>query len=90
MPEFPEKTTSLLKKHLNRAIWDQLKDKSDKFNYTFRQAIFSGCKNTDSGIGVYAGSHDSYKTFAPLFDKIIEDYHTHGKNAKHVSNMNAS
>lgn len=39
---------------------------------------------------MYAGSHDSYTTFAPLFDKIVEDYHKHGKSAKHVSNMNAS
>jgi len=41
----------------------------------------------DSGIGVYAGSHDSYYTFAPLFDKIIEDYHGHKKNDKHIANM---
>jgi hypothetical protein len=66
-----------------------LKDKKDKYGFTFREAIFSGAKNTDSGIGCYAGSHDSYKTFAPFFDKIVEDYHKHGKDAKHVSNMNA-
>jgi hypothetical protein len=41
----------------------------------------------DSGIGVYAGSHDSYYTFSDLFDKVIEDYHKHGKMDKHVSNM---
>ncbi len=89
-PVFPEGTKSLLSKHLSKQIWHQLKDKQDKFGFTFRQAIFSGCKNTDSGIGCYAGSHDSYKTFAPFFDKIVEDYHKHGKSAKHVSNMNAS
>lgn len=89
-PVFPEGTKSLLSKDLSRQIWHQLKDKKDKFGFTFRQAIFSGCKNTDSGIGCYAGSHDSYKTFAPFFDKIIEDYHKHGKDAKHVSDMDAS
>lgn len=62
----------------------------DKHGFSFKQAIFSGCKNTDSGIGVYAGSHDSYAAFAPLFDKIILDYHKHGKSAKHVSDMDAS
>jgi protein-arginine kinase len=36
---------------------------------------------------VYAGSHDSYHTFAPLFDKIVEDYHGHKHDAKHVSDM---
>jgi len=89
-PEFPEGTKSLLYKNLTPAIWEQLKDKKDKFGYSFRQAVFSGCKNTDSGIGVYAGSHDSYTVFAPLFDKIVLDYHKHPKNAKHVSDMNAS
>jgi len=37
----------------------------------------------DSGIGVYAGSHDSYTTFNKLFDKVIEDYHGHGLNDTH-------
>ena len=89
-PQFPEGTKSLLKKNLTPAIWNQLKDKKDKHGFSFREAIFSGCKNTDSGIGVYAGSHDSYNVFAPLFDKIILDYHKHGKSAKHVSDMDAS
>jgi len=67
-----------------------LKDKKDKFGFTFRQAIFSGCKNTDSGIGCYAGSHDSYRVFAPFFDKIVEDYHKHGQSGKHISDMDSS
>ena len=41
----------------------------------------------DSGIGLYAGSHDSYSTFAELFDKVIEDYHKHKKTDKHISDM---
>ena len=49
--------------------------------------IFSGSKWTESGVGVYAGSHDSYYSFAPLFDKIISEYHGHGKNDKHKSDM---
>jgi hypothetical protein len=89
-PTFPDGTKSLLLKCLSKQIWHQLKDKKDKFNFTFREAIFSGCKNTDSSIGCYAGSHDSYKVFAPFFDRIIEEYHKHGKSAKHVSNMKAS
>lgn len=55
--------------------------------FHFGTAIFSGAKNTDSGIGVYAGSHSSYKAFAPLMDKIIEEYHGHGPAAKHESKM---
>lgn len=89
-PEFPAGTKSLLSKYLSKDVWEKLKDTKDKHGFTFKQAIFSGCKNTDSGIGVYAGSHDSYKAFAPLFDKIVEDYHQHKKDAKHVSDMDAS
>jgi hypothetical protein len=36
---------------------------------------------------LYAGSHDSYYTFSDLFDKVIEDYHKHGKNDSHISDM---
>ena len=64
-----------------------MKNLKDKEGYSFKEAIFSGSKNTDSGIGVYAGSHDSYSTFSPLLDKIIEEYHGHKKQDKHLSNM---
>ena len=38
--------------------------------------LFSaGMENLDSGVGVYAPDAESYKTFAPLFDPIIDDYH---------------
>jgi len=50
--------------------------------------ILSGCQNVDSGIGVYAGSHDAYTTFNNLFEPIINDYHGHAADAKHISNMN--
>lgn len=36
---------------------------------------------------MYAGSHDSYKVFAPLMDKVIEEYHGHKPDAKHKSKM---
>ena len=71
-------------------MWNHLKNVKDHHGFSFKQAIFSGCKNTDSGIGVYAGSHDSYHAFAELFDKIIEDYHGHAHDAKHVSDMDFS
>jgi hypothetical protein len=67
-PLFPEGTKSLLMKHLSRDVWAELHDAKDKHGFTFKQAIFSGCQNTDSGIGLYAGSHDSYHAFAALFD----------------------
>ena len=44
----------------------------------------------DSGIGVYAGSDESYSKFSDFFDLIVEDYHKHKKQDKHVSDMDAS
>jgi len=86
-PFFPSGTKSLLSKVLTRDVWDACKDRKDKYGFTFQQCIFSGCKWTNSGIGVYAGCHEGYYTFAPLFDKIIEQYHQHAPTDKHISNM---
>jgi hypothetical protein len=55
-PVFPDGTKSLLKKYLTRDIWNELKNTKDSTGFSFKQAIFSGCQNTDSGVGVYAGS----------------------------------
>lgn len=88
-PVFPAGTKSLLSKYLTRDIFNQLSSKQDQFGFDFKNAIFSGCKNVDSGIGVYAGSHDSYQVFAPLMDKIIEDYHGHKKTDKHPAESTA-
>jgi hypothetical protein len=87
LPHFPSGTTSLLSRCLTADVWNLCKDRRDKFGFSFKQAIFSGAKWTNSGVGVYAGSHDSYYAFAPLFDKIIDKYHGHGKTDKHLSSM---
>jgi creatine kinase/arginine kinase len=51
--------------------------------------VFSGIANQDSGIGVYAGSHDAYTKFDKLFDAVVLNYHNHPKEATHVSDMTA-
>lgn len=89
-PYFPSGTKSLLHKCLTPKIWEELKDKKDAHGFTLKQAIFSGAKFTESSVGVYGGSHDSYYTFAPLFDKIIQEYHGHKPTDKHIVNMDAS
>ena len=86
-PEFPAGTKSLLSKCLTRDVWDKLKDKEDAAGCTLQRCIFSGAKHTESGVGVYATSPDAYVTFAPLFDKIIEEYHGHKPDAKHISSI---
>lgn len=70
-------------------VWDKLKDVKDAHGFTLDELINSGVVNTNSSIGVYAGSPDTYKTFALLLDKIIEDYHGHKPTDKHVSDWDA-
>jgi hypothetical protein len=71
-------------------VFNKYHGKKDKAGVSFEQMILSGAQNVDSGIGVYAGSHDAYYTFSDLFDNVIQDYHKHGKNDKHVSDMDYS
>lgn len=84
---FKADTNSALSRHLSKEIWEEYKDMSDASGVPFKVCVFSGIKNLDSGIGLYAGSHDSYTTFSKLFDKVIEEYHKHGKEDNHVSEM---
>jgi len=87
-PKSLENSKSLLAKYLTKEVFQELKNKTTSSGYTLEQVINSGVQNPDSGIGAYAGDEDSYKIFALLFDKIIEDYHGFGKNSKHKSNLN--
>merc|ERR1712127_612365 len=68
-------------------MWEEYKDMSDDSGVTFKTCIFSGVKNLDSGIGLYAGSHSSYTKFPKLFDAVVEDYHKHKTTDMHVSDM---
>merc|ERR1711990_152716 len=86
---FLEGTKSSLSKNLSKEIWEEYKDQSCDAGVTFRTCIFSGIKNQDSGIGLYAGSHHSYTKFEKLFDKVIEQYHGHTKEATHKSDMSS-
>jgi len=86
---FTASNKSALKECMTEEIWNEYKDMKCASGVSFKTVIFSGIKNTDSGIGAYSGSHDSYKTFNKLFDKIIQNYHGHAPDAKHVSNMSS-
>ncbi len=87
-PNFPQDCTSMLCRHLSRDIFEALKDKKTANGFTLEHAINSGLINRDSTIGVYAGDAESYELFAPLFDKIIEEYHGFNSTHKHKSNLN--
>lgn len=86
--ELLKDSKSLLAKYLTQEVYNELKDKKTSNGFTLAQAINSGVKNLDSGIGAYVGDEESYELFAPLFDPIIEEYHGFSKNDKHKSNLN--
>mmetsp|Transcript_20824 Transcript_20824/g.25491 ORF Transcript_20824/g.25491 Transcript_20824/m.25491 type:complete len:107 (-) Transcript_20824:967-1287(-) len=71
MPTFEDGISSYLSRNMNEKVWSELGDKTDAYGFTFKEAIFSGCQNPDSGVGVYAGSPDSYDAFSSLFDPIV-------------------
>ena len=82
-------TDSALSRNLTEEIWNEYKDKKDEAGVSFKTCIFSGVKNLDSGIGLYAGDHSSYRVFNKLFDKVIDEYHGHDPSAIHTSEMTA-
>merc|ERR1719230_1639280 len=81
---------SELKKCLTKEIWEEYCDKSCAAGVPFKVCVFSGIKNQDSGIGLYAGSHDSYKCFNKLFDQVVQNYHGHGPSDSHKSEMDSA
>ncbi len=87
-PKFPKDCKSLLCKYLTSEVFEALKDKKTSNGFTLEQAINSGVKNIDSGIGVYAGDKESYAIFDKLFDPIIEEYHGFATTDSHKSNLN--
>jgi len=66
---------SLLKKHLTPQVYEKLKNKRTKLGGTLADCIRSGCKNLDSGVGLYACDEEAYTVFSDLFDAVIKDYH---------------
>jgi len=87
-PTILKNAKSLLAKHLTKEVFEQLKDKKTSNGFTLHDVIKSGVKNPDSVIGAYAGDEESYLVFAPLFDKIIKDYHGFKTANFHKSNLN--
>jgi creatine kinase/arginine kinase len=73
MIEFPAGCKSLLCKFLTPDIYSQYCGKKDECGVPFEQMILSGAQNVDSGIGVYAGCHESYYSFKNLFNNFIEE-----------------
>jgi len=68
----------LLQKYLSERVKDMLKYKKTKLGGTLYHIIKS-----DSDTGFVAADSQSYKTFAPIFDKVIDNYHAFGPTECH-------
>ncbi|XP_049522105.1 arginine kinase isoform X2 [Dermacentor silvarum] len=66
---------SLLRKYLNKDVFDKLKTRKTAMGATLLDVIQSGVENLDSGVGLYAPDAEAYTLFADLFNPVIEDYH---------------
>lgn len=73
-PDFPPEHESLLKKHLNRTMWSNLKRKVTSKGGSVQCCIESGVKHLDP-IGVLASDEEAYKTFFDLMEPIVKDLH---------------
>lgn len=86
-PEFPPECSSLLRRHLNRAVFARLCSKVTANGWTLARTIRSGVVNPDSRVGVYAGDAESYTLFAELFDPIIAAYHGFAPGDRHPGRL---
>ena len=86
-PQFTKEHKSLMAKYFTKDLFEELKDLKTSNNFTILDAVNSGVQNPDSGIGAYVGDKESYTLFAPLFDKIIEEYHGFKKDDIHKRNI---
>jgi len=80
----------LAKRFLTPELRAELCNLRSQGGFTLDDIVRSGMKNPDSSIGVYAGDEDCYQKFAPLFDKIIEEYHRYPPDGIHRRNLSVS
>ena len=88
---FIKSKKSLVKKHVTRKKWNDLRDiKTKTSGFTLWKAIQCSVHFPNQHCGIYAGDWDTYKDFAPIFDPIIQEYHGIKPSSKHTSDMEAS
>lgn len=68
--------TSLMARYLKRDMYESLRDVRTALSaFSFDQAIAPGVRRPESVVGIVAADVDSYDRFAPLLDKVIEEWH---------------
>lgn len=74
-PKFDEDCDSLLKRHLTREVWSNMKKKSTSKGGNIQLCIKSGAQRPSCDVGVYATDEEAYKAFGDLFGPIVKDLH---------------
>ena len=74
-PVLPEKSNSLLKKHLTKSTWAQIKYNRSKFNGTVMDLIRLGELEASHKIGVCLTDSDCLDEFSNLLDPIMQESH---------------
>ena len=88
---------SLLKKYLTQEVYHQLKDRRTASGVTLEDIIRGGVSlpggaDPPRGVGgIYTGDAESYQTFAPLLDPMIQEHHMASyrrRLQRHHTNLN--
>jgi len=92
-PDF-SKHNNWMSKVLTAEMYAQLRDKCTPSGYTLDNAIQTGVDNPGHPfimtVGATLGDEESYETFKPLFDAIIEKRHNgYGPNDTHKTDLTA-
>lgn len=74
-PKFEDSCHSLLKKHLSRDIWSNMKKKSTSKGGNIQLCVKSGVQMPSNPIGIMASDEEAYRQFNDLFGPIIKDLH---------------
>lgn len=82
-------SNSLLKVHLTRQIFDDLKQRETTCGFTLLDVIQYGCENHHCPVGVYITDAECLTVFADLLVPIIQHYHNEQGNhpAKEFGNL---
>jgi hypothetical protein len=81
---YPENRTA---KYLTRQVFNSFSPEQQEFLY---RCAKSGVENPDSSLGCYAMRPNDYREFSAFFDPLIRDYHKASKDAKHITDWDAS
>ncbi|XP_076047030.1 arginine kinase Scy s 2-like [Oratosquilla oratoria] len=80
--ELSTETKSLVKKHLTREVFQQLKGRRTKNGGTLADVIRTGAEHTHVMTGAFVPEPEGYQVFALLLDPIIDDCHFGGQSAR--------